>query len=220
MPGAGESPATTNKPGPAAISHRPPLSLLSCGPKAVKKIVGWPSGTNLPPPESFPRPESVEGIFNSRGLNRLAHSNFVRDFHHHAGGRFLGMAEGKLARCKPARSRGSGGNCGAQGHRFRQPARNSPRQIHRHPGTRGCARYGGFHVLGFRRPVDSRSAIISEQSRRHQIFGSNINIWDDVAHPLQSGTPFDGEGMPRQRVHLVENGVVKRLVYARATAKK
>ena len=53
-----------------------------------------------------------------------------------------------------------------------------------------------------------------------QIFGANINIWDDVAHPLQSGTPFDGEGIPRQRVHLVENGVVKRLVYARATAKK
>ena len=40
------------------------------------------------------------------------------------------------------------------------------------------------------------------------------------AHPLQSGTPFDGEGVPRQRVHLVENGVVKRLVYARATARR
>jgi predicted Zn-dependent protease len=53
-----------------------------------------------------------------------------------------------------------------------------------------------------------------------QIFGPNINIWDDVAHPLQSGTPFDGEGIPRQRVQLVENGVVKRLVYARATAKR
>ena len=37
-------------------------------------------------------------------------------------------------------------------------------------------------------------------------------------HPLQSGSPFDGEGMPRQRVQLVENGVVKRLVYARCTA--
>jgi predicted Zn-dependent protease len=41
-----------------------------------------------------------------------------------------------------------------------------------------------------------------------------------VAHPLQSGSPFDGEGLRRQKVQLVENGVVKRLVYARATAAK
>ena len=53
-----------------------------------------------------------------------------------------------------------------------------------------------------------------------QLFGENINISDDVAHPLQAGSPFDGEGMQRQRVPLVENGVVKRVVYARATAKK
>jgi PmbA protein len=53
-----------------------------------------------------------------------------------------------------------------------------------------------------------------------QIFGENINIGDDAAHPLQAGSPFDGEGMRRKRVQLVENGVVKRVVYARATAQK
>ena len=53
-----------------------------------------------------------------------------------------------------------------------------------------------------------------------QLFGENINICDDAAHPLQAGSPFDGEGMRRERVQLVENGVVKRLVYARATAQK
>jgi PmbA protein len=53
-----------------------------------------------------------------------------------------------------------------------------------------------------------------------QLFGKNINISDDVEHPLQAGSSFDGEGMRRQRVALVENGVVKRVVYARATAKK
>src|ERR1039458_3365584 len=41
-----------------------------------------------------------------------------------------------------------------------------------------------------------------------QLFGENINICDDAAHPLQAGSPFDGEGMRRQRVPLVENGVV------------
>jgi predicted Zn-dependent protease len=53
-----------------------------------------------------------------------------------------------------------------------------------------------------------------------KLFGENINICDDVAHPLQAGSPFDGEGMRRQRVQLVEKGVVKRVVYARATARK
>jgi predicted Zn-dependent protease len=53
-----------------------------------------------------------------------------------------------------------------------------------------------------------------------QLFGENINICDDAAHALQAGSPFDGEGMRRQHVPLVENGVVKRVVYARATAQK
>jgi len=53
-----------------------------------------------------------------------------------------------------------------------------------------------------------------------QLFGPNINVRDDVYHPLQAGAPFDGEGMPRQRLILVEKGVVKRVVYARQTAHK
>jgi PmbA protein len=53
-----------------------------------------------------------------------------------------------------------------------------------------------------------------------QLFGQNVTIDDDVYHPLQSGSPFDGEGERRQRVHLVENGVPRRLVYARGTAEK
>lgn len=53
-----------------------------------------------------------------------------------------------------------------------------------------------------------------------QVLGKNITIRDDVTHPLQSGAPFDGEGMPRQKVVLVDRGVPKNLVYARATARK
>jgi predicted Zn-dependent protease len=50
-----------------------------------------------------------------------------------------------------------------------------------------------------------------------RLFGENITIHDDVYHPLQSGAPFDGEGVPRRRVTLVENGVIRNLVYARST---
>ncbi len=70
--------------------------------------------------------------------------------------------------------------------------------------------YSGVSIL------DKRSFLTSRIGSK--IFGDNITIWDDVAHALQSGSPFDGEGMRRMRVPLVENGVVKRVVYARGTA--
>jgi predicted Zn-dependent protease len=72
--------------------------------------------------------------------------------------------------------------------------------------------FGGLALL------DQRSFLMNRVGTK--LFGDNINIWDDVAHPLQSGSPFDGEGMPRHRLQLVENGVIQRLVYARATAAK
>jgi predicted Zn-dependent protease len=53
-----------------------------------------------------------------------------------------------------------------------------------------------------------------------QIFGKNITIHDDAWHPLQSGAPFDGEGVPRQRLTLVENGVVRDIAYCRQAAAK
>jgi predicted Zn-dependent protease len=53
-----------------------------------------------------------------------------------------------------------------------------------------------------------------------KLFGENITITDDAYHPLQSGAPFDGEGVRRKSVPLVENGVPRRLVYARSTAEK
>ena len=51
------------------------------------------------------------------------------------------------------------------------------------------------------------------------VFGENISIVDDAYHPLQMGAPWDGEGMPRQRITLVDRGVVKNLVYSRSSAK-
>ncbi len=51
-----------------------------------------------------------------------------------------------------------------------------------------------------------------------QIFGDNITIWDDVYHPLQTGAAFDGEGMKRNRLKLVENGSVRELAYSRSAA--
>lgn len=64
---------------------------------------------------------------------------------------------------------------------------------------------------------DKRSCLNNRLGK--QIFGKNIAITDDVYHALQLGVHFDGEGIPRQRVLLVDQGVPKNLVYARPTAK-
>lgn len=70
--------------------------------------------------------------------------------------------------------------------------------------------FGGQAILDQRSFLNNRIGT--------QLFGENISIVDDVYHPLQSNAPFDGEGVRRQRVSLVEKGVVKKLVYARGTA--
>jgi predicted Zn-dependent protease len=72
--------------------------------------------------------------------------------------------------------------------------------------------FGGLAIL------DQRSFLNNRVGTK--VFGENVDIWDDVAHPLQSGAEFDGEGVRRQKVQLVEKGVVKRLVYARASAER
>jgi predicted Zn-dependent protease len=72
--------------------------------------------------------------------------------------------------------------------------------------------FGGLSILDQRSFLNNRVGT--------PLFGENITIWDDVGHPLQSGSPFDGEGVERQRVQLVEKGVIRRLVYSRASAGK
>ncbi|MFZ0617104.1 MAG: metallopeptidase TldD-related protein, partial [Candidatus Acidiferrales bacterium] len=66
--------------------------------------------------------------------------------------------------------------------------------------------------------LDKRSCFTGRMGQK--LFGDNITLWDDVYHPLQTGTPYDGEGVPRQKVLLIDRGVPKNLVYARATARK
>jgi PmbA protein len=70
--------------------------------------------------------------------------------------------------------------------------------------------FGGMAIL------DQRSFLNNRIGTR--LFGENITIVDDVYHPLQSGAPFDGEGVRRKKVTLVERGTIRNLVYARSTA--
>jgi predicted Zn-dependent protease len=63
---------------------------------------------------------------------------------------------------------------------------------------------------------DGRSFLNDRLGRK--LFGENIAILDDARHPLQSGAPFDGEGVPRSPLTLVENGVVREVAYSRQAA--
>ncbi len=80
-------------------------------------------------------------------------------------------------------------------------------------------------IVGFMFWDFSGSALLEQRSFLNdrigtQLFGENITVWDDVYHPLQTGVSFDGEGMRRQRLKLIENGVVQRVTYSRSSAKR
>jgi predicted Zn-dependent protease len=52
------------------------------------------------------------------------------------------------------------------------------------------------------------------------IMGENISIWDDGLDPRGLPLPFDFEGVPKQRVSMVDKGTAKAVVYNSLTAKK
>jgi len=64
--------------------------------------------------------------------------------------------------------------------------------------------------------TDKLSCLLDKVGKK--VFDQRINIVDDAQHPLSSGCPFDGEGLPRRRVELVSHGVIKNLVHGRRSA--
>jgi PmbA protein len=78
-------------------------------------------------------------------------------------------------------------------------------------------------LIGFLAADFSGLALLEQRSclnRRlgTKLFGENISIVDDVSHAGQIGPAFDGEGVGRQKLTLVENGVVREVAMARGTA--
>lgn len=65
---------------------------------------------------------------------------------------------------------------------------------------------------------DKRSCFAERMGKA--LVGKNITILDDVHHPEQLGPAFDGEGVPREKVVLVDQGTPRHLVYSRASAKR
>ncbi len=52
------------------------------------------------------------------------------------------------------------------------------------------------------------------------IMGKNISIWDDGLDPAGVPLPFDFEGVPKQRVSIIEDGIAKGVVHNTISARK
>src|SRR5580658_6901629 len=186
----------------------------------VKKIVSVAGKSKLTTAGIYSNSESCEGIFNSRGLAKwheqtLAEVSITMLGDDSSGWQKLNSPDvtkldaGRLAETAAQKAVESA----------------RPREIAPGKYTVILEPSAALDIVGFMFWDYSGVAILDQRSFLNdrigtQLFGENINISDDVAHRLQAGSPFDGEGMARQRVQLVEKGVVKRVVYARATAEK
>lgn len=53
-----------------------------------------------------------------------------------------------------------------------------------------------------------------------QVCGDNFHLWDDALDPRGLALPFDAEGVPCQRLALIERGVLRGLAYDSRTAAK
>jgi PmbA protein len=188
--------------------------------EVVKSIVSVAGKHKLTTAGIYSNSESQEGIFNSRGLTNwhhqtLAEISITMLADDSSGWQKLNSLD--VSNLDPARL--------AETAVQKAVESAHPREIAPGKYTVILEPAAVLDIVGFMFWDYSGIAILDQRSFLNdrigvKLFGENINICDDVAHPLQAGSPFDGEGMRRQRVQLVENGVVKRVVYARATARK
>jgi len=75
--------------------------------------------------------------------------------------------------------------------------------------------YLGFGALAVQ---EGRSFMVNKFGQR--ITGENVSIWDDGLDASGLPIPFDFEGMPKERVDLITDGVAKAVVYDSYTANK
>ncbi len=188
--------------------------------ESVKKIVGIADKHKLTTAGIFSTAESVEGIFNSRGLSAWHTQTSSEVSITMLGSNSSGWQKANFPDVTKLRLAELGDIAA------RKAADSSnPREVPAGKYTVILEPAAVLDMAGFMFWDFGGLAILDQRSFLNnrvgtKLFGENISIWDDVAHPLQSNSPFDGEGIPRERVQLVERGVIKRLVYARSTAER
>lgn len=187
--------------------------------QGVERMVAVAKQHRLTAAGIFANSEFVEGLFNSRGLARW-HQQTSSDI----SVTMLGDTSSGWQKANSSDVAALDPGSLAQTAAIKATLSASPRELPAGKYTVILEPSAVLDIVGFMFYDFGGMAILDQRSFLNnrigrQVFGENINIFDDVTHPLQLGAPFDGEGVRRQPVQLVENGVMKRLVYARATAK-
>jgi predicted Zn-dependent protease len=188
--------------------------------QTVKGIVSAANRHNLTTAGIYSTSESVEGIFNSRGLAQWHRQTLAEVSITMLGGNSSGWQKANSPDVRNLDALRLAETAARKAADSTNPVEIAPGKY-----TVILEPAAVLDIVGFMFWDFSGVAILDQRSFLNdrigtKLFGDNINIADDSQHPLQAGSPFDGEGMRRQPVQLVENGVVKRVVYARATAKK
>src|SRR5947207_1327677 len=186
--------------------------------EAVKKIVGVAQKHKLTAAGIFSTSEVVEGIFNSRGL-----ADWYQQTSSEVSVTMLAADSSGWQKANSPNVARLDAVTLAEVAARKASESAAPREIPAGKYTVILEPAAVLDIVGFMFYDFGGLAILDQRSFLNnrvgtKLFGENINIWDDVGHPLQSGASFDGEGIRRQRLQLVEDGVVKRLVYSRATA--
>jgi PmbA protein len=186
----------------------------------VKKIVDVARRHKLTTAGIFSSSESVEGVFNSRGLSQWHTQTLAEVSITMLGGDSSGWQKANSPNVENLDPESLAEVAAQRALDSVHPAELSPGKytVILEPAAVLDIVGSMFWDFSGMAILDQRSFLTGRIGSK--LFGDNVSIWDDVTHPLQTGSPFDGEGMHRHRVPLVENGVVSRVVYARAIAEK
>jgi PmbA protein len=185
---------------------------------AVAKMVNVATRNRLTTAGIFSTAELVEGIFNSRGVTDWYQQTLAEVSVTMLGDTSSGWQKANspdAAQLEPTRM----AEIAAQ----KAVAAKNPRDLPPGKYTVILEPAAVLDAVGFMFWDFGGAALLEQRSFLNdrigeQLFGENITVWDDVYHPLQTGAPFDGEGMKRHRLKLIESGIVNEVTYARSNA--
>ncbi len=185
---------------------------------AVAKMVEQAKRHSLSAAGIFSSAEAVEGIFNSRGVSdwyeqTLAEASVTMIGDTSSGWRKANHPD--VAQLDPSRM----ADIAAQ----KAIASRNPRELQPGKYTVILEPAAVLDAVGFMFWDFGGAALLEQRSFLNdrigtQLFGENISVWDDAYHSLQIGLPFDGEGMKRHRMKLIDKGVVRGITFSRSSA--
>ncbi|MBI4467029.1 MAG: TldD/PmbA family protein [Acidobacteria bacterium] len=187
--------------------------------EAVKKVVQRAERSRLTAAGIFSSSATTQALLNSRGLFAL-HRETKAEFSVTYLDAGSGWAKGNFTTASQLNIEELAARACEKALANREPREIPPGRY-----TVILEPAAGLDLVGFLFYDFAGTAVLDKRScftglLGKKVFGENISVADDVYHPDQAGPAWDGEGIPRRAVPLVERGVLKDLVYARHTARK